>query len=201
MRQQQRARAETVKQMPTSLAIAVGLALMYAALKPLGDGLLDTSAWVAKILAPQDTEDNESTRQLLKFGQAALMDGWLSNIPLIVTLLFLSSIISGFVYRWWAAIAVYFFSIMLGLLFKIFRGRSAAYYLTLIYHKMVNRAIDYNRRGDFERFEAADSYCRDLAELIVIYQSARLRPPTPKQLKDIPYGDSLYWLEWGENKV
>ena len=61
------------------LAISTALALIYAVLKPLGDGLFDTSMCVAKILAPKDVGDN--AKQFLKITQASLMDGWLSNIP------------------------------------------------------------------------------------------------------------------------
>ncbi len=68
------------------LAVSIGLALLYAALKPLSDGLFDTSMWVAKMLAPTDTVEGESTKQFLKVGQAALMEGWLSNVPFITTI-------------------------------------------------------------------------------------------------------------------
>jgi hypothetical protein len=94
--------------------IAISLALAYAALKPLSEGLFDTSMWVAKILAPPDAEDNETTRQFLKMGQAALMEGWLSNIPFIATILFLSSIVVGFICSWWVGILMYFVSAILG---------------------------------------------------------------------------------------
>jgi hypothetical protein len=59
---------------------------------------------------------------------------------------------------------------------------------------MVNRVADYKRENDVERFEAAQSYCEDLQQLMLLYEGSGLRPPTPKQLKDIPYGDSYYWL-------
>ena len=184
--------------MPTSLfIIAIGLALLYAVLKTLSDGLLDTSAWVAKILAPIDIEENETTKQFLKFGQAALMEGWLSNIPFIATIVFFSSIIIGFIYHWWVGIIMYFISITLGVLTKILWGRSVSYYLPLLYHKMVNRTAYYKTKNDVDRLEAAESYCRDLEQIISLYQNSRLRPPTPKQLKDIPFGDLHYWLERG----
>jgi hypothetical protein len=51
--------------------VAIGLMLVYAALKPLSEGLFDTSMWVAKILAPSEFQDNAATKQFLKFGQAA----------------------------------------------------------------------------------------------------------------------------------
>ena len=189
---------EYLQRMPPSLfIIAMGLALLYAILKPLSDGLFDTSAWVAKILAPTDIEDDETTMQFLKFGQAALMEGWLSNIPLISSIVFFSSIIIGFIYHWWIGIIMYFISITLGELTKILWGRSVSYYLFLLYHKMVNRTADYKTKNDVDRSEAAESYCRDLEQIIVLYQDSRLRPPTPKQLKDIPFGDLYYWLERG----
>jgi hypothetical protein len=179
------------------LAIAVGLALLYAILKPLGDGLFDTSMWVAKMLAPTDVGENESTKQFLKFGQAALMEGWLSNIPFIATVFFFSSVIVAFFWHWWGAIVMFFVSITLGVFTKLFWGRSVSYYLSLLYHKMVHSAANYKRDSDVERSEAAESYCKDLEEIMSIYHAARLRPPTPKQLKDVPSGDLYYWLDRG----
>lgn len=69
--------------MPFLLQFSLALAVAHAVLKPLSDGLFDTSMWVSKILAPPDAEDNDTTRQFLKFNQAALMEGWLSNVPFI----------------------------------------------------------------------------------------------------------------------
>jgi hypothetical protein len=60
---------------------------------------------------------------------------------------------------------------------------------------MVHRAMDYKRDNDMERFEAAESYCKDLKRIMLLYQGSQLRPPTPKQLKPIPYGDVCNWLE------
>jgi hypothetical protein len=181
------------------LLISIGLALAYAILKPLSDGLFDTSMWVAKILFPTETEcmDNDTIKQSLKMGQAALMEGWLGNIPFIATILFFLSIITGFIYHWWGGILMYFVSITLGVITKMFWGRSVSYYLPFLYHKMVNRTVDYKMKNDLERSEAGESYCKDLQKIIAIYQGSRLRPPTPKQLKDIPYGDVYYWLEHG----
>lgn len=90
---------------------------------------------------------------------------------------------------------MFFVSAILGALTKIFFGRSVSYYLPLFYHKMVNRAADYKMKNDAVRLEASESYCEDLQQIMRIYQGSRLRPPTPKQLKEIPYGDLYYWLE------
>lgn len=174
---------------------ATVLALLYAVLKPLSDGLFDTSMWAAKVLAPADSEESETAKQFLKVGQAALMEGWLSNVPFITSIIFFCSIIVAFFYHWWAAIVLWFVATVLAVLTKLFWGRSVSYYLVLIHHKMVNRAADYKRDNDVERFEAAESYCKDLQRLMFIYEGSQLRPPTPKQLKAIPYGDVSYWLE------
>jgi hypothetical protein len=174
---------------------AAALALLYAVLKPLSDGLFDTSMWVAKVLMPADTEENETTKQSLKFGQTALMEGWLSNVPFITTITFICSIVLAFFTHWWAAIVLFFVAAVLGVLTKLFWGRSVSYYLVLIHHKMVHRAMDYKRDNDMERFEAAESYCKDLKRIMLLYQGSQLRPPTPKQLKEIPYGDVCNWLE------
>jgi hypothetical protein len=179
----------------TLLLIALGLALLYAILKPLGDGLFNTSAWVAKILASADIEQTETTKLLSEFGKAALKEGWLGNIPFITGILFWCSIILSFFYHWWAAIAMYFVAIVLGVLTKLFWGRSVSFYLSLIEHKMLNRVADYKRYNDTERLEAAECYCKDLQRIILLYEGSGLRPPTPKQLKDIPSGDLSYWLD------
>ena len=181
------------------LLIALGLVLVYAILRPLADGLFNTSAWVAKILAPPDTGDWESAKLLLTMKQAALMEGWLSNIPFITGIVAWSSVIVSFFYHWWAAIVTFFVSTVLGVLTKALWGRSVSYYLLFIHHKMVNRAADYKRDNHAERFEAAESYCKDLQRIMLVYESSGLRPPTPKQLKDIPYGDVSYWRETHEH--
>jgi len=177
------------------LLIAIGLATAYVLLKPLSDGLLDTSMWVAKILAPTTTQDNDITKQFLKIQQAALMEGWLSNIPFITTILGLSCIIAGFIHAWWGGILMFLVLAIGAALTKILWTRSVSYYLPLIYHKMTNRAADYRMKNDLERLEAAQSVCKDLELIILTYQTSRLRPPTDKQLRYIPYGDFYYWLE------
>ena len=176
------------------LVIAMSLAVIYAALKPLARGLYDTSMWVAKTLAPPESENNDTTKQFLRMGQAALMDGWLSNIPFASSILFFSSILAGFLYHWWGGILMYLVAGILGALTDLLFTRSVSYYLPFLYHKMLNRAVDYKARNDLERAEAADSYCKDLGELMDIYQHSRRRPPTEKQLQEIPYGDPYYWF-------
>jgi hypothetical protein len=179
------------------LIIAAVLAVAYAALKPLSEGLFDTSLWVAKVLAPPDSEESETSKQFLKAGQAALMEGWLSNIPFISAIFSILSVASGFIYCWWAGPLVFFGMVILGVVTKHFWLRPISYYLPMLYHKMVNRAADYTRDGDVERATAAESYCGDLEQLMLLYKDSKLKPPTPKQLKDVPYGDMFYWLERG----
>lgn len=179
------------------LALAFGLALLYAALKPLSDGLFDTSAWVAKMLTPADSTEGESANKALKFGQAALMEGWLSNVPFIASIVFWTSIIVSLFYHWWAAILMFFVATTFGVLAKSFWGRSVSYYLWFIYSKMVQRVTNYTRDNDLERASAAESYCKDLREIMAIYHDTQLRPPAPKQLREIPYGELYYWRDHG----
>lgn len=175
------------------LAISFLLALSFAAIKPLGDGLFDTSNWVAKILAPADTDD-ELAKQLTKFGQAALMDGWLSNVPFLAGLLLIASIGTAFFYRWWATILMYFVCGLLSATTKHFGTRSVSHYLAIIYHSMLNRVANYKRENDTLRLEASESYCRDIEQILELYIGSQVRPPTPKQLRNIPCGDISYWL-------
>jgi hypothetical protein len=179
------------------LLLAGGLAVVYAALKPLSDGLFDTSMWVAKMLTSPDAEENKTTQQFVKMGQAALMEGWLSNIPFVTTIVFFSSILSGFMYRWWGGVVICCVSVVLGALTKSLYRRPVSYYLPLLFHKMVNRAVDYRAKNDIERSEASDSYCEDLKQIIVLYQNSPVKPPSAKELERIPYGDLYYWREHG----
>ncbi len=110
---------------------------------------------------------------------------------------FLASIILSFFYHWWAPILMFFVATTLGYLAKLFWGRSVSYYLWFIYSKMVQRASDYKRDNDLERASSAESYCKDLREIMAIYDGTRLRPPTPRQLKQIPCGDLYYWRDHG----
>jgi hypothetical protein len=147
------------------IVIAIGLALVYATLKPFSDGLFDTSMWVAKILAPSDLDENETTKLFLKTGQAALMEGWLSNVPFITTIVVVSCIVAGFVHAWWGGFVMFFVSTFLGGVTKVFGSKAVSYYLPFLYHKMVNRAADYKVKNDVERLEASESLCRDLLSL------------------------------------
>jgi hypothetical protein len=181
------------------LLIAMALALVYAMLKPLSDGLMDTSRWVAKILAPADLDqlDADSRKQFLRVGQAALMEGWLSNVPFGNTILLISATIIGFFHSWWRGIVVFLAAVVLGELARILWLRSVSHYLLFLLHKMTNRASDYRAKNDVERSEACESFCRDLQQIIAIYQGSRLRPPSSKQLANVPYGDWYYWLNHG----
>jgi len=113
---------------------------------------------------------------------------------------FVGAIVLAFFYHWWAAIIMFFAATILGGLTKLIWGRSVSYYLSFIHHKMLNRATDYKRDNDAVRFEAADSYCKDLMRVMLLYDDSGLKPPTPKQLKEVPNGDLLYWLEAHEHK-
>ena len=90
---------------------------------------------------------------------------------------------------------------MIGVFTRLFWGRSVSYYLPFLYHKMVNRSANYKMKNDTERAEAAESYCKDLEQIMLIYDGAQLRPPTSKQLKAIPYGDLYYWLDRGAKRT
>lgn len=97
-------------------------------------------------------------------------------------------------------IVIYFVAVTLGVFTKLLFMRSVSYYLVFLHHKMLNRQIDYKKDHDIERAEAAESYCRDLAEIIYIYQDSSIRPPSAKQLRQVPYGDRYYWLEQTANR-
>ncbi len=175
------------------LAIAIGLGLISIALAPLGEGLFDTSMWAAKMMLPPETGKSENAEQVMKVTQASLMEGWLSNIPFLNGIATLSSIVVAGFCHWWLAIVFYVVVIILKVFAKLFWTRQACHYLVFMYHKMANRAADYRRENDAVRFEAAEATLKDLEKIISIYDGTRLRPPTAKQLKEVPYGDMHYW--------
>lgn len=49
--------------------IAIGLMVVSAALKPLSDGLYDTSKWAAKIFAPPESGDNATQSSSSRWGK------------------------------------------------------------------------------------------------------------------------------------
>jgi hypothetical protein len=182
------------------LAIAGVLVLVYVTLKPLSHGLLDTSAWVAKILAPSDIDDEAMKRLFLRTSQAAMMEGWVSNVPFFNAIVSIAAIVVGFIHSWWGGVLVFFGEGTLGALAKIMFGQPVSFYLSLIHHKMANRAADYRAKNDAERAAACEEYCKDLERIMLIYQGSGLRPPTRRQVKDVPYGDLYHWLHWGQGR-
>ena len=171
------------------------LVLVYAVLKPLGDGLTDTSAWAAKAMAPHGTGDNDFTKQYLRVAQAALMDGWLSNVPFFGYYAGVAASVLAALYHWWAAPIAFVVAVFIGTLTKMVWGRSVTHYLLLMHARLLNRAATYRQKNDNERAEAAESTASELQEIIVVYMNSTLRPPTAKQLKAMPYGDVSFYLK------
>ncbi len=176
------------------LSISIGIAIIYVLLKPMSDGLMNTSMWVSKMLAPNHIEDGETSKQMLKVGQAALMDGWLSNIPFLASIFLFGGIIVACFVKWWFGIIAFLFMVIVGAVASLIFIRSVSFYLSLISHRMSNRSADYKKKQDWERYEASESYNKDLMEITTIYYNSRLKPPTEKELKKMPYGDLYYWL-------
>jgi ABC-type multidrug transport system fused ATPase/permease subunit len=170
------------------------LVIAYVVTKPLGDGLTDSSAWAAKVMAPPGSGDNDTTKQYLRFGQAALMDGWLSIVPLFNAIAMVAALVFAAFYHWWAALAVFVVAVFIGTLTKIIWGRSVAHYLMYMHSRLLNRAATYRQKNDNERAEAAESMASELHEIIAVYMNASLRPPTAKQLQAMPYGDVSFYL-------
>jgi hypothetical protein len=185
------------------LLVSLILSIIYGLLTPISEGLLDTSNFVAKVLAPVQPgeKDLPVTRQMLKISQASLMEGWLSNIPFLNTILFLTTIVLGFFYSWWGGILMIFVSVIFGMIAKYFLSRPLSYYLVLIHHKMLQRSADYRMKNDLSRYEASESVNKDLEKLIGVYSVAAIKPPTEKQLKDVPYGDIYYWFKLNDPTI
>ena len=179
------------------LIIAALLVLAYSALTPLSDGLLDTSLWAAKIMLPAGLENNALTKQMLKFTQASLMEGWLSNVPFITTILAVAGAIAGFIHAWWAGILAILLLPLLTALTKLIWTQPVPHYLAYLYQKMVFRLADYKKTTDVERQKAAQSICEDLERILFIYQDCPFRPPSTRQNRSVPFGDVYYWLQHG----
>jgi ABC-type multidrug transport system fused ATPase/permease subunit len=170
------------------------LVLVYVGLKPLGDGLTDTSAWAAKVMAPPGSGDNDTTKQYLRFTQAALMDGWLSNVPFFNSIAMFAALVSAAFYHWWAVPVVFVVAVFFGTLSKMIWGRSVSHYLMFMHARLLNRAATYRQKNDNERAEATESMASDLQQIITVYMNTSLRPPTAKQLQPMPYGDVGFYL-------
>ena len=182
------------------LFLAIILALLSALLTPLAYGLVDTSSWVTKVLEPEESKENEVFQKSVGLitrlaGNSALLEGWLSNIPFLKSVLLFSSIITGFFYSWWGGIVAYLVCEVLTPVFDLLWMRPLSFYLMLIHIKMFSRAADYRSKNDYVRAELAESYCKDLENLISLYANSNLRPPSSKRLKEIPRGNPGYWLD------
>jgi|SRR6185437_14763111 len=176
------------------LLIAIGISIIYALLRPFAVGLTDTSLWVAKIIQfPVSYSETKSSKQFLRIGQAAVIGGWLSNVSFISSLLIYAAIILGFIYSWWGGIVAFLTISILGSITKLFMVRPVSYYLTLLYSDMTRRKLNYKKKNDDERYEAAVSMNQDLENIMMIYEDSSVKPPSANQLKSISYGD-LYAL-------
>ncbi len=171
------------------------LVLVYAVLKPLGDGLSDTSAWAAKAMAPPGSGDNDFTKQYLRFTQAALMEGWLSNVPFFNAIAMVAALVFAALYHWWVVLIVFVVAVFIGTLAKIIWGHSVTYYLMFMHARLLNRAASYRQKNDNERAEAAESMASELQQIIAVYMKASLRPPTAKQLQAMFYGDVSFYFK------
>lgn len=176
------------------------LVLVYVILKPLGDGLTDTSAWAAKAMAPPGSGDNDFTKQYLRFTQAALMDGWLSNMPFFSYNALVAALVFAALYHWWSALIVFVVAVFIGTLTKMIWGRSVTHSLLYMHARLLNRAATYRQKNDNERAEAAESMASELQQIIAVYMNTSLRPPTAKQLQAMPYGDVSFYFntKWFE---
>jgi len=129
---------------------------------------------------PRGSGDHDSTKQYLRFAQAALMDGWLSDVPFFIPIALVAALVFTALYHWWAALIVFVLAVFIGTLTK---GRSGSYYLMFMHAQLLSRAATYKHKNDNERAEAAQSMASELEQIIAVYMFTRLRPPTAKQLQ------------------
>jgi hypothetical protein len=176
------------------LYLSIALGIIYTILKPLENGLYVTSLWVAKVLMDPHSKDSSETKLILKTNQAALMKGWLSNLPFFNSIIFISVIIFAIIYCWWIGIIITVLTGMAGGISKLFFTKSITFYLLLIHSKLVNREADYKTKNDFERANAAHSLSRDLEKIIAVYKDSGIKAPSDIQINENPYGDIYYMV-------
>jgi hypothetical protein len=176
------------------LWIAIGIALIYSFIKPYCDGLLDTSVWLSKITFPSDMAEIKEAGQLLKIRQAALMDGWPSNIVLLPSILGISAIIVGFFYSWWGGLIMFLILAFGGGTSKFFIKLDVSYFITLLLHRLSNRIADYKMKNDFERAEVAEELSGEVQSVLAVYLGSGIKSPSNRQIKSNPYGDVDYLI-------
>jgi hypothetical protein len=175
--------------------IAIGLAIIFGIVKPYADGILDTSLWLAKITMPEGVEEMSNAKQLLKIRQAALVDGWPSNIPFVNTIIFVAAIALGFVAHWWAGIVVIGVIGFVGGLCGKLINKPVIWYITLLSQRLANRMADYAKTNDNERELACREMQEDIIPVMVLYGTTDCKVPTTKQIAANPYSDINYFLE------
>ena len=174
--------------------IAFGLSLVYCLLKPYSDGFLDTSLWLAKILAPPFPEDMPEAKLAVKYNQGAIMDGWPSNIPFFTTILGLTSLVLAFIDHWWMGLIMFGILGFGGGFMKAFTKPPANWYISLLIHRMSNRVSDYAKKGDIQRQEAARGLQEEMVKIYNMYMGTGLHVPTKKQIAANPYGKPDFLL-------
>jgi hypothetical protein len=174
------------------LWIALSLALIYIVAIPYSDGFMDTSMWIAKITAPDTLIDGPDTKHLLKMSQAAIMDGWPSNVPFYTTIVGVAAIICAIIYHWWMGIAMYFILIIGVLIAKRIIRKPASFFIAFLLNRMANRVADYKRDNDTEREEASRETKEELQIVYDLYSNTGIPTPTKAVIKANPYGDLFF---------
>ena len=86
---------------------------------------------------PRGSGDHDTTKQYLRFAHAALMDGWLSDVPFFIPIALVAALVFTALYHWWAALIVFVLAVFIGTLTK---GRSGSYYLMFMHAQLLSRA-------------------------------------------------------------
>jgi hypothetical protein len=162
-------------------------------LYPYSEGLLNTSAWVAKITMPIGSDNFPDNKQNTKINQALFMYGWLSNVPILNSILTLSYMATAFVHTWWFGIIMIIVGAIGRVIINARFKKNASYFLFFLYQKLQNRLANYNKVGDNDRADAIKEISKDLEEIIIIYQNTYIKTPTEDIIKANPNGD-LYFL-------
>jgi len=172
---------------------ALAVAVIGSLVAPFAHRLQGTSLWAGRVLVSP-----EASHALPRGLQAALMDGWPSNIGLLLNLPFIAAAL-GFVYAWWGGILVFAVSMAVSTL----AGRTPLAsnklerYLVLLWGHAQQRAADYQMRGDRDPANAVRYLSNEVQTLLSLYAGSGVKAPDVLEAKQTRFGDRESLLRQG----
>jgi hypothetical protein len=180
------------------LITLIMIATYLTALGPYWNRLANTSLWIGRALTDPEFETTGGSLALPKITQAALMEGFPSNMYLITAFSpYVSGALSGvigFLYSWWVAVFIFLGSPLVSILIARKSSRDIEHFIMYLMHRIANRTANYKVKGDKNRIEAGESIYNDLSKLLSIYANSGVKAPSAKLAGSAPCGDPSYLL-------